>query len=514
MERPQRTPGSSGEAGQARLLASGSLAQQAAQVSGLLAMFAIVTVLARRLSLSELGAYGLLTSIVGYLLIVQNAGAGGTVRALAAAADEDGRDRVYSTAATLYAAAGLAAGAVVAVLGILLSAGIDLPDDVRDQARLGALLLGAVTALGWPLTVNRDALRAEQLFVQAAVTEMVALLVYLALVLGLVFAGAGLGVVIGASGAIPLLVGIGSTAVAAAARLPYRFRARAVRRDAGRDVLGVAGYLSLTEAAAAAGYAVNRAILGLFASAATIGLYEGPVRAHNLVRSLNGAVTVTVLPTASRYNADADGRRLEELLVRGSRYTLVLIAPLAVTGALLGGPILDVWLGDNFRQAGGALAILMAHWLVDGCSGVLMGILAGVGRARDVARYALAVGVGNILLALTLTPWLELEGVALATSVPYLAMFPVLLGMARGAVGVGLRPLAREAFLPAYLTAAALATALAALRLASPLEDPWVVAAAALAAPLAYWAAYYFVWMRAPERRLVSDVAHDLLPGR
>ena len=44
-----------GASGQARLLASGSLVQQAAQVTGLVAMFVIVAVLARRLSLSELG---------------------------------------------------------------------------------------------------------------------------------------------------------------------------------------------------------------------------------------------------------------------------------------------------------------------------------------------------------------------------------------------------------------------------------------------------------------------------
>jgi hypothetical protein len=42
--------------GQARLLASGSLAQQVAQVSGLLAALVVVTVLGRRLWLGEFGA--------------------------------------------------------------------------------------------------------------------------------------------------------------------------------------------------------------------------------------------------------------------------------------------------------------------------------------------------------------------------------------------------------------------------------------------------------------------------
>jgi O-antigen/teichoic acid export membrane protein len=501
------------ERGQARLLASGSLAQQAAQVTGLVAMFAVITVLARRLSLAELGAYGLLSSIAGYLLIVQNAGAGAAVRDMAAAPDDAGRNAVYSTAAVLYALAGLAAGVLVALLGVLLSAGIDLSGDVEDEARLGSVLLGAVTAIGWPLTVTRDALRARQLFVRAAAAEIVALVAFVGLQLGLVYGGARLALVIAASGTIPLFAGLGCAVVARASRLPFRLRRDAVGREAARGIAATAGYLSLTEAFAASIYAVNRAILGLFKSASTVGLYEGPVRAHNLLRALNAAETVTVLPTAARYRAEADDARMSELLARGLRYTLALVVPLAVTGMVLAPPILDVWLGEGFREAGGAMSILMAHWLVSGCTGVLTALLVGVGRARQVAGWAGAVAVGDLVLALALVPPLGLEGVAIATSAPYLVLFPLLLRMALERVPVGLGALVREAFAPAYALAVPLAAALAALRLAGLEDGIAPVAAATLLAPPAYWGVYYALWLRPPERRLVRDVARDLVPG-
>ena len=69
------------EPGEARLLASGALVQQVAQASGLLVLLAIVTVLARRLSVAELGAYGLVASLAGYLLALRNSIASSTVRA-------------------------------------------------------------------------------------------------------------------------------------------------------------------------------------------------------------------------------------------------------------------------------------------------------------------------------------------------------------------------------------------------------------------------------------------------
>ena len=499
--------------GQARTLAAGSLAQWAAQVTGLLSMFAIVTVLARRLSLSELGAYGLLNSLAGYLLIVQNAGAGAAVRDMAAARDQRERDAVYSTAAFLYALAGLLAGVLVALLGVVLAGGMDLSAEVTRQVRIGSVLLGAVTAVGWPLTISRDALRAHQQFVSAAMTETLALLVYVALVLGLAFSGAGLALVIGASGTIPLLSGLGCAVVARASRVPFRLHAEAIERPVSRALVATAGYLSLSEAFAASIYALNRTLLGLFKSAATVGLFEGPIRAHNLIRSLNAAETVTALPTASRYRTEGDTARLEQLLSRGTRYTLALVAPLAVTGMVLGGPILEVWLGEGFDQAGGAMAILLAHWLASGCSGVLIAILVAVGRAVDVARWAGALAMANLVLAVTLIPPLGLEGAAIATAAPYLGLFPVLLQMTLARVPVPLGELLRNAFLPAYLLAAVLAAALGALRLAFDPESLAAVAAAALLAPLGYWAAYFFVWLLPGERRLVGEVIRDLLPG-
>jgi O-antigen/teichoic acid export membrane protein len=289
--------------------------------------------------------------------------------------------------------------------------------------------------------------------------------------------------------------------------VPYRFARSTVERATARELGALAGYVSLTEAAAAAIYAIDRVILGLFRSAATVGLFEGPVRAHNLIRALNAAITTTALPAGSRYYAESDQRRLRELLLRGSRYTLALVVPLAVVGMTLAGPILDVWLGARFREAGSAMAIMLSHWLVNGCAGLAAAILIACGRARELARYALTVACGNIALALILTPMLGLDGIALATAVPYLAAFPLLLRMTLSVVPVSLAELLSTSFVPAYVLGAVLAGGLVALRLLVPLETLEAVVATALGALAAYWAAFFVVWMGPEERELVLVVA-------
>jgi O-antigen/teichoic acid export membrane protein len=491
----------------ARRLATGSLAQQAAQVTGLVTMFAIVAVLARRLTLAELGVYGLLNALAGYLLIVQNAAAGATVREIAAARDERAGSAAFSTAALLYVAAGAASGLLLAGLGVALAAGLDLSADVERQARLGALAVGAVTFVGWPLTAYRDALRARGLFELAAGTEIVALLAYAGLVLGLAFGDAPLWAIVGAGAAIPLLAGIGCAIVARAVRIPWRLRAGLASRTVARELLGLAGQISLAEAASAAVYVVTRAILGLYKSATVVGLYEGPIRAHNVIRALNAAVTVTVLPTATRYRAEGDERRLGELLVRGSRYTLALIVPIAVVGVVFAGPVLEVCFGSKFGAAGTAMAILMSHWVLNGMSGVAAATLVAVGRAGDLARWAIAVAGAAIVLAVVLIPLLGLDGAALATAVPYVVLFPYLLHVLLRAVPtVALGELMRRAFVPAWTVGAGLALVLVAIRLAFDPTGVAAVAAVALAGPACCWALYYALLMDGGERALVRGL--------
>jgi O-antigen/teichoic acid export membrane protein len=500
--------------GQARVIATGTLVQQLTQVTGLLAMLAIVTVLARRLDLTEFGVYGLLTSLAGYLLVVQNAAASAGVRTMAAATDDAGRTAGFSTAAVVYALAGAATGVVVAIVGTVIAVAVGLPDSLERQALLGAVLLGVVTAVGWPITVYRDALRARQLFVPAASIEMAALVAYAAVMLALAFSDVPLSVLIGANGSIPLFAGLGSVLLARRRALPFRFRRDAVTRSALREFGSLAGYVSLTEIAGTLIYALDRIILGLFTSAATVGLYEGPVRAHNVIRSLNAATTVTVLPTASRYVGAGENERLAQLLVRGVRYTLALSVPLTVVGMVLAPQILAVWLGEEFRQGGTAMAILMSYWLVNGCTGVLSGLLVAAGRARSLATYAWAVALANLVMSLALTPWLGLEGVVIGTAVPYLAAFPFLLRIVLREVPVPVARLARESFLPAYLLGLALAGTLAAARVIAEPDELLPVLGIAIAGVLAYWLAYYAVVLRPSERTLVRDVAAGLVPAR
>ena len=489
---------------EARLLASGALLQQAAQGAGLLVLLTIVTILARRLdSVSELGAYGLIASLAGYLLVLRNSVASSAVRAMAGAVDRDERGRVFCAAAALYTAAGLATGVLIACAALLI-AGLILDGSLASDARVGGVGLGALTAVGVIASVWLDALRAERQFVRAAGIEIAAVAVYLATMLVLIFAGAGLGALIAMSGALPLFSGTLSALAARRLGLGLRWRPAAATRPHVMAIVPTAGWLLVVELCNLTMYAFSRVILGAFKTPRAVGLFEGPVRAHNLLYALGGALAVPVVPTGSRYVATGDERRLRDLAVRGTRYTLALFVPVCVTLIVLAGPILDVWLGDRYGGGDVALAILVSYWLVYGGLIVTPGFLVGVGLARDVARVMVCVAASNLALSLLLTPHLGVEGPAVATAVPFFAAFPFLLRLGLRASGASPAELARRAWAPNYLLGALLAAALLVGRAALSMDSTVIVLALAAAGVLAYWAVFFTVVLDAGERRLFS----------
>ncbi len=491
--------------GEARLVASGALLQQLAQGSGLLALLAIVTLLARRLTIEELAAYGLVSSLSGYLLVLRNSVASSAVRAMAAATDRDERADVFAAAASMYRIVGLATGALIALVAVVIAATV-LDGALASDARIGGIGLGALMAVGIAASINLDGLRAERMFPAAAGAEIVAVGLFLVLMVTLILADADLALIIALSGALPLLSGVICAGLIVRAGLPFQlFRPGAVRRH--RDeIVPTGGWLLVIELSNLAMYASGRIVLGAVKTPRAVGLYEGPVRAHNLLYALGGALAVPTVPTASRYVAEGDDRRLRELAVRGSRYTLALFVPLCVTLMVLSKPIIGVWLGERYTDGAAALSILVSYWLVYGALIVTPGFLVGAGEARAAGLTLACAAVLNLGLALALTPSLGVEGPAVATAGAFGVVLPLLLRIGLRASGAELSDLLRRAMLPAYAAGALLAGALAGIRFGLEPDTLPAVAGVAIASVLGYWAAYYALVLDPPERELVRGL--------
>jgi O-antigen/teichoic acid export membrane protein len=484
-----------------RHVARGALIQQVAQVFGTLVMLGVITLLGRTLTLSEFGVYGLLIAVAGYLLIIQLSVEAAAVRAISSHAQDD-RATAYGTAFAIYSALGVVAGALIAGGGLALVAVLGIDEELKDDASTAVLVLGLVTVVGWPMKVFQDALRSYQLFGRAALGEMAGYATVGILMVLLVELEAPLWALIAVGGSLPALIGFWCAVIASARALPWPRPDRADRAEA-RSMLAVAWQLFLAGITDIVIYSLDRVILAAYRSPAAVGLYEGAIRPHNVIRQLHGSLVLTVVPVASAYVAEEDEYRIRELLLRGTRYVLAVVAPVTVSLMVVSAPLLEVWLGERFRVAAPALAILASYWLIGANTGVASAMLLAVGRVRQLAWYAWLVAGVNFVFALVLTPLLGLEGIALAIAVPYFALLPIFFGFVRSAFPAAtIGDFVRQVWLPTYSLCVPLAGLLIAFRLAFGLDSLPELIAAVLGCLAIYGAAWAALFATPGERAL------------
>ena len=502
-------PGSPEPGGHSQRLAAGAALQYGSQVVALASLTAVITVMARTLSLAAFGVFGLVSSFVTYVVVVQGAVSGATLQGLAGATSVEERDRSFTTAFLVQTLFGLLAAAIVGIGGIALLGVLHVPQDLQADARTGVLALAVLTLIGWPARAFADALRGIQRFALASLCEVAAYVLFTVIMLVLVVVvKPPLWVLIAAGGSSPVLIGLTSGIALVMTRAPVHVRLRSTNRRYARQFLNVSFALLVISGSDILITSLDRTILGLFRPASVVALYDGASRPATLVRALAASLVRTVLPASAQFHAQGDQARLRALVLRGTRYVVAGTLPVTILITVLAGPILDVWLGKRYAGATTALSIFTAAWILGANSSVIASAIVGVGRQSTLILYTWGAAVLNLALSFALTPVIGLSGVVLGTTASYAVFFPVMMWIAVTNLPITIADLAREVWLPAYSLGAALTALLIVIRLTVPLDTLAVLMVVGTAAVLAYWGAFYAFWLRPDERVLIKRLLH------
>ena len=144
--------------------------------------------------MSELGAYGLVASLAGYLLVLRNSVASSAVRAMAGAVDRGERARCSPPRRRCTRWSGLATGVLIALRGAADRRARSSMGRSPSDARVGGLGLGRADRASGMTAPACGSTRCGPSASSCArrVTEIAAVALYLATMLALIFAGAGL----------------------------------------------------------------------------------------------------------------------------------------------------------------------------------------------------------------------------------------------------------------------------------------------------------------------------------
>jgi O-antigen/teichoic acid export membrane protein len=439
-----------GPAGKRNLLKS-AVANWAGFAANLVIAFFLFPVLVHGLGQRRYGIWGVVESVLAYLMLFDLGVAASVVRYVArfeATGERERVNRVVSSSICIFAAAGGLVLVLAAFLAWLGPALLKIPADLAVESRWLLLLLGFNLAVGLPLNVFPCVLDGLGRFPAKSAIRTGAVVVRALGLLAVIRAGGGL-IELGAVVTGVNLLEHLALAVAARHYLPgLRFSLRLVDRETFRAIRGYSLDAFLAMLAGRISCQTDALVIGAFLAPESITVFVVACRLVEYAKSSLRAVTMVLTPAVSALEARGDSRALRNTLIYSTRYVLWLILPVQIGLIIFGETFLSLWIGPDYAAQSYPTLVILALPLGLMLSQSVSGrILYGIGRLRWFARLALAEAAVNLGMSVALVvPW-GVEGVAVGTALPSVVACVVLLTYVCRLLGVGVGEYFRRSWL-------------------------------------------------------------------
>jgi O-antigen/teichoic acid export membrane protein len=407
----------------------------------------------RHIGQTALGVWDLGWSLVSYFGLAQ-LGVGSSVNRYIARARAAGDVAALRAAASSVVCLNLMAAAVVllltgaAVWALPVLFGARLGPDL-GTARSVLVLLGASLAVQIAFDASTGIITGCHRWDLHNVINAVFHVATVAAMVAVLWAGGGLPGV-----ALANLGGVTATELArvwAAYRVCPGLSIRFRYADAGqaRRMLAFGLKSSVTGVSRLLLFQTNSVIVASHLGPAVLALYARPMALMKVVETFANKFAFVLSPTASSLQASGRADELKELVLASTRLGTALVTPIVLALAILGDPILRLWMGARYEQ-GGVLALLVVGMFLPVAQRTVATILIGLNLHGPLALANLAAaacGVGLSLLNVTVLGW-GLSGAALAIALPMTLGTGVFIPIyACGRLGIPLRAYFRRTFL-------------------------------------------------------------------
>jgi O-antigen/teichoic acid export membrane protein len=366
------------------------------------------------------------------------------------------RNRWVSSVLAAYLVLGSLALAVAVGLGLLAPNLFNLPAHKHHLATLVFVLLGVRVALSLPLSVSKGVLVGSQRAYLANAGSLVSLLVSAG---GIVLAlRAGLGLIGVAAAYVCSMVVMGAIQTTLAFLRVPGLRVRPALFDRGRlfRALSFSGYSFLITVSSFVMHRADAIVIQIFCQASDVAIYYVALRLAEVVILLTKPLVNAISPFVPALAARGEQGQLRLVLLRGSKFSLLLAAPAILLGFVIGERVFSLWLGSSFAASGTLLRLLLVGIVATILQSNVSNVLNLAGQHRFLGRAMLLQTLVNIGLSLLLVQTHGPAGVAFATVVTVVLvdlLLVVRVGLKRHTIGA--LEYLRVVVLPALLAIAA-----------------------------------------------------------
>jgi len=393
------------------------------------------------------GVWTLLTSLTGYLGLVDIGVRGGTGRYInyyLGRGEDEEVSNVVSTSLLFYAIISVLVFIASAVLAFFFG---DIfpkiePEYVRE-AQWVLLLLGLNVWVGFFSSTFSQLLTAAERFDLQMVSDVTVLAIRTVATIWVLVSGRGLvelAVVQVASG----LLGCFLMVVFARWKGPrVSIRPRHCRRASFREVFSYGSWSFLGDASTQLGLYASSAIIGMLIGSAEITLYSIGGMLIGYSSNFVGRITEVMIPDIMKAGGRDDRVHLRRLMDKGARATMFLAVPVLVGFMTLGGEFMTAWMGPGYAASAWVLCILTTAQFGHLANRPVSMTVVALGHVRLWAAMATVQSLAALVLSVSLVLLTDLGiyGIAIGTVLPVILLHNVWLFIA-GYRMVGVSPLA------------------------------------------------------------------------
>jgi O-antigen/teichoic acid export membrane protein len=436
----------------ARRVALGTAANMGGQAIVVLSVLVVTPVVVRTVGATDYGVWVLFGSVASLGMLLELGIAAALVKFVAehaARGDVQEASLMVGAAHWLY----VLSGGLLIIIGLAMALVVPAVLELHHAfARLFAplaILVGLNIGLSMVAVAPVAVLRGLQRYPTANAilgggALMRAILIAAALVLG-----GGIISVAAASVAATILTYIASVVITR--RSAPGFMPLAVRPDwaRARRLIRFSRSVAMVQVAIGLQSKLDTVVIGVALPVRLVAPYNFGLTLANGIGAVTDQFAKVVLPMAAERGVSNEPGALRRLFLASTRLTMAITFAVGIPVAVLGGPILGLWVGKEFSGYGGVVALLALAAIVDLPAYPAAAVLQGIERHGPIAWMALGSGVVNLALSIALVGPYGIEGVAAATLAASAVEISLLVvPYAARVLGVSLRKFCSDVVLP------------------------------------------------------------------
>lgn len=426
--------------------------------------------------------------------------------------DSPGAHELLGTATRLYAGLSVVALAVGFVIATQSDRVIDVRSSTAATATAVLVLVTVSFAINLAATPATATLRGLQRYdITNAITVLNAL-VTAALTVLVLRRGGGVVAMVAVNVPVALTSQVAAALVLKRLNPTFALRWSPTSRSAAKKLTGFGFTLTVSQLAVLLQKRTSEIIIASSLSVSAVAPFSLARRLSELPHVISDQFIKVLLPVASELHATGEPEGLQRLYLLSTRVTLALMLPLALCAGFLAGDLLELWVGEQYRDQAVLVVVLVIASVAFTSQWPAGSVFQGMGRFGWFAVAALGSGVLNVALTLILIKPYGLNGVVVGTLVPtMLEALVFVLPYTMRQLSVSVSALVKQVLLPTLLPVLPCAAVLViAHRLVD--EPSWLaLLVTGAVAVVAYQGAYLLVPTVAPERTMAMRLVHRVV---